>query len=434
MKKAVLRIRDFVVAYSKYVFPVLLIAIVAVTVFIALGAREKGKSMVEAFESSSAAESSSETETAGETDDTLTEENSIQEVAYAPLELNAYPELWTLMCTYYNALGVGDAEAVELICNQVDEMEKIKIQELGNYVESYPAVDVYTKSGPLENSYIVFAYTKAKFVGFEEEVAGLQLFYVCTDEAGKLYLNEGEISQEELDYISTVSQQDDVVELSNKTSVEYKDTMEANPKLFEFIVQMEKDIRTNTGGIIAQRQNEQNAAGSDDTSQADGSTSGESGEQSGESAGDDAVQQPEVVQIVYGQATATVNVRNSASTTADRIGSLAKGLQVKVLEELANGWSRVEFEGKEGYIKSEYLERIVVSSSAGGDTAKVIGTVTATTTLRIRQLPSTDSEKLGVFLEGQQLELLAVENGWCKVLYDGSVAYVSEQYVTKSLN
>lgn len=433
MKKVVLRIRDFVVAYSKYAFPVLLVAIVAVTVFIALGAREKGKSMVEAFESSASTESSSEAETTGETDETLTEESSIQEVTYVPLELNAYPELWTLMCTYYNALGVGDAQAVELICNQMDEMEKIKIQELGNYVESYPTVDVYTKVGPLENSYIVFAYTKAKFVGFEDEVAGLQLFYVCTDEEGKLYLNEGGISQEELDYISTISQQDDVLELYNKTSVEYKDTMEANPKLFEFIVQMEKDIRTNTGVIIAQQQSGQSTEGSENLPQTGGDTAGEDDEQMGNSSEDDTVRQPEPVQIVYGKATATVNVRSSASTTADRIGSLSKGLQVKVLEELANGWSRVEFEGKEGYIKSEYLERIVVSGTEQ-DTTKVIGTVTAKTTLRIRQLPSTDSEKLGIFLEGQQLELLAVENGWCKVLYDGSVAYVSEQYVTKKLN
>lgn len=442
MKKIVLRIRDYIVTYSKYVFPVLLIAVVAVTVSIALGARDRSDSMVEAFETSSSTESAMESESIGETDESSGEEGVIQDVLYAPLELNAYPELWTLICTYYNALGVGDPDAVEEICNQVEEMERIKIQELGNYIESYPVVEVYSKSGPVDGSYIVFAYTKAKFKGFAEEVAGIQTFYVCTDEEGKLYLNEGEVTQEELDYIQEVVQQDDVIELSNKTSVEYSETMVANPELFEYIVQMEKEIRTNTGLIIAQQQGSQAGDGTqagDGSQTGDGAQTGEGtqtgdGAQTGEGTQTEEPQQPEVIEIVYGTATTTVNVRASASTTADRIGSLSKGLQVKILEEMANGWSRVEFEGAEGYIKSEYLKKTVVTQNGEADTNKVIGTVTATTNVRIRELPSTDSNTLGSFVEGRQLELLAVENGWCKVLYDGKVAYVSEKYVTKKIN
>ena len=436
MKKIVLRIRDFIVVYSKFVFPIVLIAVVAVTVSIALGARDRNDSMVEAFETSNSTESETESETSGETEESQMAESGVQDVTYVPLELNAYPELWTLICVYYNALGEGNSAAVEEICNQVEEMEKIKIQELGNYIELYPVVEVYSKQGPVEGSYIVFAYTKAKFVGFEEEVAGLQTFYVCTDEEGKLYLNEGEISQEELDYIQEVVQQDDVVELSTKTSVEYSETMVANPQLYEFTVQMEKDIRTNTGLIIAQQQGNQTADGSQTGEGNPGGEDTQTGEESqtGEGTQTGETQQPEVIEIVYGKATTTVNVRASASTTADRIGSLSKGLQVRILEEMANGWSKVDFEGEEGYIKSEYLEKTVITQNAETDTTKVIGTVTAKTNVRIRELPSTDSERLGIFVEGQQLELLAVENGWCKVLYDGKVAYVSEKYVTKKIN
>ncbi len=461
MKKLVLRIRDFIVAYSKYIFPVLLIAVVAVTVSIALGAREEKDSMVNAFETDVATESENETGT-DETNESSMTETAVQEVTYAPLEYNAYPEVWTLICTYYNALGTGDAETVEKICSDIEEMGKIKIREQSKYIESYPVVEVYTKPGPVEGSYIVFAYTKAKFRGFEEEVAGVQTLYVCTDEDGNLYLNEGEMSQEELAYIDEVIQQDDVQELLNKTSVEYSDALVANPSLLEFVAQMENDIRINMGLIIAELENGSTGQQGGDVSQSGGEQTGSeqteesgqagennetgeldpnAGQQGGETTQPGGEQQgetptPVTQETIYVKATTTVNVRASASTKADRIGSLAKGLQVKLLEEQANGWSKVEYEGKEGYIKSDYLEKITVVTEVTQpqEENKVIGKVTATTTVRIRELPSTDSAKLGALVEGAQLELLAVENGWCKVLYNGKVAYVSEKYVNKKLN
>ena len=62
---------------------------------------------------------------------------------------------------------------------------------------------------------------------------------------------------------------------------------------------------------------------------------------------------------------------------------------------------------------------------------EVIGTVTATTNVRARAAASLEAESLGILSGGESLELYAIENGWCKVNYNGRVAYVKEEFVTQ---
>ena len=74
-----------------------------------------------------------------------------------------------------------------------------------------------------------------------------------------------------------------------------------------------------------------------------------------------------------------VNVRASDSEQAERIGKVAVGDVMPLLEEKANGWSKVEYDGKEGYIKSEFLESVDENSEKGenpdADGAKEEGAV-----------------------------------------------------------
>ncbi len=70
-----------------------------------------------------------------------------------------------------------------------------------------------------------------------------------------------------------------------------------------------------------------------------------------------------VVEKVTMYAKSNVNVRSGAGTSNSKIGSLTKGQEiVKIGEE--NGWSKIEFNGSTGYVKSEYLsaEKVEVST------------------------------------------------------------------------
>ena len=129
---------------------------------------------------------------------------------------------------------------------------------------------------------------------------------------------------------------------------------------------------------------------------------------------------------IYATATTTVNVRSSDSEQAEKLGKVSGGSRVQVQEVRVNGWTKIIYEGKDGYIKSEYLQ---LEESADG--LETIGTVTATTTVNIRSAANETAERLGVLAGGESLSLIANEDGWCKVNYNGQVGYVKADYVTQ---
>ena len=52
----------------------------------------------------------------------------------------------------------------------------------------------------------------------------------------------------------------------------------------------------------------------------------------------------------------TVNVRSAASETADKLGVAYQGDEFGLIMEQADGWTKIDYKGKTGYIKSEFLE------------------------------------------------------------------------------
>ena len=408
IKEKLMSVRDFILAHGKIVFPILLIAAVAVTVVFALNA-EKDKT-------DEVAGTPGTTEATTVSDGNSLEETSLT-VPDVPLEKDAYEAVNNLMKTYYQAVADGDVDTISTIQSSVEDMERIRIVELGKYIESYPTVEVYTKPGPEENSYIVIAYTRAIMSYYPEDYfPGYATFYVCTEEDGTLYINQEDIDEPVADYIRQVMLQDDVVELHNKIEVEYKEICLNKPELFNYIAEVEKQVKQSVGEILASEALKQDVSGSD--------VSG--GDISGGDAGNTDISQETTVVTgpVYATATTTVNVRSSDSETADKLGKVSNGTKVEVLEQRPNGWTKIVFEGGEGFIKSEFLE---LTESAAG--VAVIGTVTTMTNVNVRISPDQTSEKFGVAAGGTTLELVEVLNDWCKVIYDGQIGYVKAEFV-----
>lgn len=65
---------------------------------------------------------------------------------------------------------------------------------------------------------------------------------------------------------------------------------------------------------------------------------------------------PETVTVQMVRTTVTVNVRADSTTDSDKLGSAVKGSEFVMIEKLDNGWTKIEYEGAEAYIKSDYLE------------------------------------------------------------------------------
>ncbi len=399
-------IRDFIIKNCKIVFPVLVVVVAAVTVVIALNANK-----AKTEEQVSAEQSSEVTLQEGET---VEIRPSAEEV---PLAANENEDIYTLVATYYNAIGTGDTDTLQAICQGINENILLYYSELSNYIDHYADIDIYSKQGPVDGSTIVYVYYKMGIVDYGE-FPGYETLYVCTDENGQLYIKDASIfTDEETEYIRTANEQVDVVEFNNRINVEYSELISQNPNLLEYVGLLSTQLKTKVGEILSSR-----IQGTEE--------SGESTEEQPVSEeGTDQTQQPEAPVDAgpqYATATTTVNVRSSDSERADKLGKVTNGTRVQVQEVRVNGWTKIVFEGKDGYIKSEYLQ--LEESAAGYET---IGTVTATTNINVRSAASETAERLGVLAGGSTLDLIANENGWCKVKYNGQVGYVKSDYVTQ---
>lgn len=125
-----------------------------------------------------------------------------------------------------------------------------------------------------------------------------------------------------------------------------------------------------------------------------------------------------------------VNVRKEASEDAEKIGKLYdKSAGEFILEE--NGWYKIKSGSVTGFVKAEYC----VTGEAAVELAKKVGTRIATvdtTTLKVREEPSTEAVTLGLVPMGEVLTVSEELEGWVKVNIEEGDGYVSLDYVKLS--
>lgn len=393
---------NYIIKHSKVVLPAVVVVAVAVTVSVSLSMNNRHREEQQNAESAAAV--SSEIATEPTTED-------------VSLVANEEGAVYTLVATYYNAMATGDETTLRSVCDEISDKDMYRYLELAQYIDYYPTLEIYTKTGPEEGSVIAYVYYKIAFVGHEEEVPGYQALYICTNDQGEMYIKRGENSEEVNDYIKTVSTQDDVVEFNNKITVEYNELMVDHPEVLQYISELDSQVSIAVGEKLANQ-----VAGDQNTD-----TSAEGGDQAadGQDTSAEGTEQPAEEQgPQYVTTTTTVNVRSSDSEQADKLGKVAGGTKLQVLEQRANGWTKVDYEGKEGYIKTEFLQ--LAESVAGAET---IGTVTATTNINVRASASETADRLGVLSGGDSAELVGTEGDWSKIRYNGQIGYVKSEYV-----
>lgn len=397
------------VKHNKLIFPIVVIVAAAITVALALGV---GK-VEERLEDPTGSET---VETGSSTEEVLGEE----EIPEILLERSQDSELCSLIYTYFNALANGDIETIKGISNYVDETEAIWNLELSKYIESYPVIEVYTKAGPVEGSYIAYVYYHMTFYGQENNVPGMKTFYICRDENDKYYLNDGETAEDVLAYMETVSLQADVVDLINKANAEYNELLVNDSGFADYMTALENEVRQATGEALAAL-----VTGTQPSEDSQGT--GETGGEGSTGEEDETPQEPVVQGPQYATATTTVNVRGSDSVQADKLGQVSGGARIQVIEQQVNGWTKIVYEGKEGFIKSEFLQMEETDNEENN--AEAIRTAKATTNVNLRKTASQSGEKLGVVAGGDSLEVLSESGEWTQVRYKGTVGYVKSEYI-----
>lgn len=411
-------LKDWLIRYSKIVMPVVLAVCVLITVVTAVSANKR---KIEQEETAVTAEE-------------VDISDAMIAVPQVPLEQDAVPGLNEFIQTYYNAMVEGDTDTLSKIVEHMDATELIRAVEMSKYIESYPNVEIYTKKGPREGTFLAYVYAETKFYDYDRPVPGMKVLYVCTDENGDFYINEdGEEDDNELYYIREVNLQDDAIDLNNRAAAAYNDMVAEDVELATFLLELNEEIDKNVGEALAR------AEGSEQTGEESGETSEETTQTAEEPEG------PTMV-VTKVKATDVVNIRTSDSETADKIGKAAIGDEFTLLEEKGNGWSKVEYDGSEAYIKSDYLEPSETEVAVAGDDeenepepeeednnntpAASTGTVTVKENVRIRSGASETSEKLATAYAGEKLKVIMKQaDGWTKIDYNGRTAYVKSDYV-----
>ena len=273
------------------------------------------------------------TESELQTEDDNVSDNAAISTAGDELERNQ-KDVLDLMTRYYTAKLNKDYDTLDEICEVTDDEVKVEGSAMDDVIEQYNNLMTYSKAGLTDGSYIAFAYFDAKLTGIDTLVPTLRSMYLVTNEDGNLIVSNTKDHPEQQAYQKQVWTDDDVQALCKDVADRYDDCLEQNPDLEEFLASIKPDGSGSDGNA--------NTDGND----TDGTTDGENG--NGEAS----------LGTMY--ASTGVNVRGEPDAESTLYGTLQTGMQVEVLENLDNGWSRVSYvtsDGTtiEGYMMTQYL-------------------------------------------------------------------------------
>ena len=407
---------------KKFLMPAVFVLAVVITIVIALSANKKTTQQA-----------------------ALTANESMSDTYVVPevtMEENAYPEVNALINTYYTASAEGNSEVISSIYKGLEETELLKAVAAADYIEGFQNITVYTKPGPVAGSYVAYVYNEVKLYDYETAIPGLETLYICTDENGELYINGDIADSSEIEYLRQINIQDDVIDLNNEVANAYNKMVQSDETLAELLYQMRSGLQVSVGEALASSE-----TGSTDAAQEEASEEASSEESTDE--------ETQVVTTQTIRATDVVNIRSSDSETADILSKTTKGEEFTQLEALANGWSRIEYNGSVAYVKTEYFEVISENtvevaentdateenenaeneSSTTTESTKVsslaTGKMAVSETVRLRKSESTDAEVLEMIYSGSTVNVIEqYANGWAKVEYNNKTGYIKSEFLT----
>lgn len=132
-------------------------------------------------------------------------------------------------------------------------------------------------------------------------------------------------------------------------------------------------------------------------------------------------------ELVMAKVKESVNIRESASQEAEKMGVLYKDCGGYVLEQ-QDGWSMIKSGNVKGWVKNDYLYFGEEAKKLAEDVGKLVAT-SVTQTLRVRKEPSLESDILGLVGMGEPMEAMENDGEWVSVNWEGLTGYVSAEYV-----
>lgn len=159
-----------------------------------------------------------------------------------PLMDEKYPEISDVVKNYLNAYLIEDSEErLSVLAQYVDNMGDINEGDISqrNYIAGYSDIECYSKEGPYENTYVIYAYYQIEFKNISTKVPDLITLYVMRDtNTGNVYIHNG-VSSDVKEYMKKVSEDEDVQELLAEVNAEFEEALNSDEQLKAFYSKME---------------------------------------------------------------------------------------------------------------------------------------------------------------------------------------------------
>lgn len=308
MKLDTRKIKDFILSNYKYIIlAVLFLALIIVLVSLMSGEDKKKKEETTSKEPESAIETQ-----VGDT-----------------LEVDAYPEVNALVTKYLSAWAASDVDMLATLVQPLDkeaELEEIALNK--DYIESMNNIKCYTKPGPVEDSYIVYAYYEMKFNGPDTYAPGLVNLFVFKEKEEYFIW----------DYKEYIVAGDDVTGLLADVNAKYEELVAADPLLKDCIEGLAAKepfpVPETTAATTAPQETTVATTAPQETTT-------------------EPQTQAAATDKVY--VDSNVNVRSGPSTDSEKLGVILSGTDYTRTGQEGE-WSIIDYNGKKGYVKTEFLK------------------------------------------------------------------------------
>lgn len=326
------------------------------------------------------------------------------------LLLDAYPEVNNLMKTYFNAKLNCDLETLLKIVSDTETISEEKLQKENEYIEDYQNIKCYTKNGILEGTYIVYVYFEYKFYNIDTTAPAMIRMYVCTNEAGDVYIYNETVDGEIASYMEEINNSEDVVDLFAETDSRLKVAIESDENLMGFYTKLVEGVGADT------------ESSAEETSAAEVTTETAAEVQTEVATESTSDQLKEVDDTAYVKENTGV-YSEPAADDQHKVAAVSGGERYR-RTGYNDQWSRIEYsDGAFGYVSND---KLVIDENFIYVNEKVY----AKQTVRVRAEASYDAEVVGTLYEGEAVKRLGYNDEWSKVVFEGEIYYIGKGFLT----
>ena len=153
-------------------------------------------------------------------------------LAENPLQDDKYPEITDVVKNYLNAFLIeDDAKRAETIAQYVGNLYDINSVKQRTYVSEYSDVECYTKKGPYDDTYVVYAYYQMGLKNIDTTVPAISRLYVVRDKkTGNVYI-QNDSGDDIQKYMNKVTKDSDVQDLLKDVQEEFESVKASDPKV-----------------------------------------------------------------------------------------------------------------------------------------------------------------------------------------------------------